>query len=136
MPDYDLMTIDQKIASADKFLQWLKAKYPLPEIEIITDYTRRPWLRRKGITGQLWRSGNIFRIEVACDRNVSRVLQTVPHEYKHLLQIFREGIPLKKLKAKEESAAWKFSAEAMHEYIFDVGEEWFCGEGAVERSQV
>jgi hypothetical protein len=53
------MTIEQKIASADKLLQWLKQKYPLPEVEIVPMYTRKPWLRKKGIAGSMWQSGNI-----------------------------------------------------------------------------
>ena len=85
---------------AEKFLQWLKEKYPLPEVEIILVYIRKPWLHRKGITGSLLMCENSVKIEIACDRDVSRVLQTVPHEYKHILQLFREGIPPKKMKKR------------------------------------
>lgn len=118
------MLVGEKIEAAKRFLVWLEKKYPVPEVRAKWLYSNRPWLRRAGVTASMWQRGLDVKVEIACDRDVSRVLQSVPHEYKHILQLFREGIPYHKIKTKQEHDAWAFSAMEMRAYFAEVGTDW------------
>jgi len=117
------MTLVQKAAAADKFLEWLKKKYPLPGVIILSEYLPRKTIR-KDIPAQLLTDGSCYKISISADRLVSRVVQSMSHEYKHIMQLELEHIPLSKLRDAEEIAAWTFSSSAMREYVAEVGDGW------------
>jgi hypothetical protein len=119
------ITFEDKVRASEKFLEWLKKKYPMPLAIIKTEYVKAPYLRGlKDVTGSVFQDGNIFTIVLAVERDVSRVVQSVAHEFKHIHQIVLENIMYHKINKKDEVAAWKFSAEEMKLYIKEIGTNW------------
>lgn len=118
------LTIAEKARAADKFLAWLRDKYPVANTKIHTEYPPVKSILNKYVTARLLYNGEEYKIEVAAARPVNHVVQSVGHEYKHIRQVVLEGVPHSKIGNKEEVAAWAFSSSTMIEYHKEVGDNW------------
>jgi len=121
---YSNLTDEDIIESADKFFNWLQRKYPVEDVKINATYRSSAYIRKKGRTAEIQSNGRVAEILISIGRPANEVLRSVAHEYKHVLQIYNEGIPIHKIRQKQEFAAIGFAPYAIAEYIKEVGSNW------------
>jgi hypothetical protein len=112
-------TIEEKAAAGDHFLRWLKKKYPVTtELTLLSEYLPIPYIKEKGVSAHLMRSNDtLWKMQIAANGDLYRVLKSVAHEYAHVKQIFIDKIPYKKLNRSHEVEAWGFSTKELDLYI-------------------
>jgi hypothetical protein len=116
---------EQTTRSAEKFFVWLKRKYPVAGVDINIKFVPAPYLRAKGVFATIWSlPGRACRIEISVGRPTNEVLRSVAHEWRHVLQMYNEGIPVEKIKMKQEIAAVGFAGMAVGRYSKQVGDDW------------
>jgi hypothetical protein len=110
-----IASADQKQQEVETFLAWLRQKFPVDGATIEIIYNNIKSLR-VGVEACVYLCENIFKIELAMDREMRFVLRSVAHEYEHVRQVVNEKIPMKKIKEKQELAAWGFAMYSLGLY--------------------
>lgn len=119
------ITAEQMLVSAEKFENWLRKKYPVIGADVKYQFKNAPHLRKPTIYATIWPlDGRVARVEVSIGRPAGEVLRSIAHEWKHVLQLYNEGIPATKIKMKQEIAAMGFAATAVARYKKQVGNDW------------
>lgn len=118
------LTLVEKAAATDKFVEWLKRRYVMPAVVISITYKPVSYLYRKTVTARLIQDGLNMKIEVATDRELNRVMQAAAHEFAHVKQIAMDGVLYRNIKSKHETEAWLFSAHELKTYYKEVGDNW------------
>lgn len=120
------MTLEEKVKVAEKYLGWLKNKYPMKHATIETKYYDVKYLRGTSNVHASFRQepGLKFTIEIAAAGDESRIVRSMGHEFKHICQIMFEQKFYARLNDKDEIAATLASIDWMREYVEEVGDDW------------
>jgi len=117
------LTEQETRQEAEKFLAWLRRKYPAYGAQVKVMYINKPELQPK-VEAMVYQYGNVFKVHVATRRDFKFVLRGVAHEFEHVRQVVNEGVPINKIRVNQEKAAWFFALQALREYKKEDLKRW------------
>jgi hypothetical protein len=114
------------MAAGEKFLAWLKKKYPVTGVTLLSEYVDAPYLVG-GHCGEIQRANaSLYKLRIPTYKEAGKVLAAVAHEYVHYKQVTLGGANYKtmaKVRAYEDEAIVESKRE-LKAYIADVGSNW------------
>jgi hypothetical protein len=117
------LTEQETRQEAEKFLAWLRRKYPVYTAQVKVLYLNKTELRA-GVGAMIYQYGNVFKIHVATRRDFKFVLRGIAHEFEHFRQVMNEGIPMSRIRTQQEKNAWFFAMMVLREYKKEDIERW------------
>lgn len=110
--------LKHKAAIGDNLLKWLKEKYPVANVTLLSEYAPYSYIGSKGTSAVLGRaSDTLWKMTIAANRDTGDVMRSVAHEFAHFKQVHIDKVPYTKLGYLHEVEAWDFSTKEVNAYL-------------------